>query len=153
MKIFISILSVLIIQVPTAFNQDIDTSNIYLQALGYHIGAFNTDTQSTSGESVYFVEIDKYTTKDFPPKIGTCKIELVDKGMIKSMTSNNKELDILVVRPARWKDGSLIITVIDFSVTRKRNHFFYTNKGGSSFQVVPGRGYELKLELKTRNNN
>ena len=152
MRYTISILSIILI---TGFfetkAQSADTLNVYCQALKLHLANSemnaNQDAKDTVGVSKYFIEEDIYTTSGLPHEIHGCFIEVLTQKEIYAKTRHKNQIHLIAIRPARWNNGKLIISVIDFKVTRKRKHFYYSNCGGSSFEIT---GEELnKLRLKT----
>jgi hypothetical protein len=76
--------------------------------------------------------------------------EILSRQDIYNKTKNNKSIPLIAIRPAKWDNGRLVIHVIDYGVSRKGKHFYYSNAGGSSFQVICGPD-ENKPELKIIN--
>ncbi len=136
----------------TIFAQKIDTLNIYYQALKLHIDYFNnlqkTISNSEKKTSVYFIEKNDYATDSLPKLIAEHKIEILSRQEINIKTKNKKGIQLIALKPAIWDNGRLVVNVIDFEVTRKGRNYYYSNKGGSSFQVICNPN-ENALRLKT----
>lgn len=84
----------------------------------------------------YLIEQNDYTTDSLPEIIDDFTIDILTRKDIYERTKNKKPIHLIAIRPARWDNGRLVIHVIDFAVSRKRNHYFYGNGGGSSFEIV-----------------
>jgi hypothetical protein len=132
------------------YAQNFDTLNVYYQALKSHIEYWdnfhNERPDLVTIPKVYFIEHDDYTTDSLPRVINGHEIMILTSNDIINKTSDKKGLGLIAIRPARWDKGRLIIYVIDFGVSRKKNHLYYSNGGGSSFQII-GDKPETKLKL------
>lgn len=125
----------------SSFAQDFDKQNIYYKALESHFGK-REDLNRKRPDlwkiyDVYYIEKNDLIIKNFPDSIRNSKIELLSRSDIEEKTKKKQVINLFVVRPAQWKDGKLIINVIEFAVSRKRNNYSYVNTmDGTSYQVV-----------------
>lgn len=132
------------------FAQNVDTSNVYLQALRLHFFYIN---KTFGDRSIYYLEQDVYTTEGLPRMIDGQEIEALTRKAIFEKTKK-QSIGLITIRPARWTNDGLVINVIDFVVSTKRKyffkrgkHFFYSNSGGSSFQILGKEKDGLKLKI------
>jgi len=149
MRHTVIILALIFIKLINGYSQSIDSSNVYIQALTQHSRYHNDERINSNDKSSkslkIYIEKDDYTTNYFPNQINNFKIEILDKKDLKTKTKGKNSIYLIAIRPARWEKGKLIIAVIDYHVTRKRNHFYYGNSGGSLFQIIPDKNGSLKI--------
>lgn len=128
MRLFL-LASLLFIKPLTTFSQG---SSPYRLALEEHI-KYNTEIEQKvfkrQLDSV-LVEINEQSS-DLPSVIGSVRIVLVDKIKVKELTNRGNRLFIVEVRPAKVGEHTIVINVINFSVTRSGSRFKYLNGGGS----------------------
>ena len=131
--------------------QNIDTSNVYFKALNYHIKYWNSfeveNPKIYKSPKVFFIEKDIYTTEDLGSFIEGKEIKVLSQKKIFDLTKNGKVLSLISIRPAKWKDGKLQIHIIDYAVTRKRKHFYYSNGGGSSFEIIGNDNNKIGVKI------
>ena len=144
------IILVLIFRFSFAFGQEADTLNVYFQALKLHLDYWdnfqNKRPDLVEIPDVYFVEQNDYTVDSLPKTINGYKIEVLNRKDLFEKT-RKEEISLISIRPALWDKGRLVIYVIDFSVSRKRENYFYLNRGGSSFEIVGGENGNLELKI------
>lgn len=124
-----------------SFAQEFDKQNIYYQALKSHFEYIEEQHNKRPDlwriASVYYIEEDYYITKGFPDFVDKFKIKVLSSSDIKEKTKNKKSISLLAVRPVQWQDGKLVVDVIEFSVSRKRNNYSYINlMDGTSYQII-----------------
>lgn len=124
-----------------SFAQEFDKQNIYYQALKSHFEYIEEQHNKRPDlwriASVYYIEEDYYITKGFPDFADKFKIKVLSSSDIKEKTKNKKSISLLAVRPVQWQDGKLVVDVIEFSVSRKRNNYSYINlMDGTSYQII-----------------
>ena len=56
-------------------------------------------------------------------------------------------IPLIAIHPARWVYDRLEIHVIDFGVSRKRKNFFYSNRGGSSFEIISDGDNRIGIKI------
>ena len=119
--------------------QETETSNVYYQALKLHLDDLDSLNNERPKEASlithYLIEQNDFTTDSLPEIINDFTIEILTRNDIHERTKNKKAIHLIAIRPARWDNGKLVIHVIDFKVSRKRKNYFYSNGGGSSFEV------------------
>jgi hypothetical protein len=130
--------------------QNFDTLNVYYQALKFHFEYWDNFHKErldlVTIPKVYFIEQDHYTTDSLPSIINGHQIDILTSQDIYNKTSDKKGIKLIAIRPARWDKGRLVINVIDFEVSRKKKQLYYSNGGGSSFQVTGDKpNKDLKL--------
>lgn len=111
-----------------------DSPNIYLISLTSHL-EYLKSVNKKSIESVY-VEKDEVTTEGLPDQIDGTRVLYLTRSEIREKTQKGKRIELIVVRPVVVKSRSIKVTVIDFSVTSKKNNFNYANGGGSIFEFT-----------------
>ena len=111
-----------------------DSSNIYLISLTSHL-EYLKSVNKKSLESVY-VEKNEVTAEGLPGQIDGTRVLYLTRSEIREKTHKGKRIELIVVRPVVVKSKSIKVTVIDFSVTSKKNNFNYANGGGSTFEFT-----------------
>lgn len=131
--------------------QKTDSANVYYQALKLHLDYLDSYNDKRPKEASlitqYLIEQNDYTTDSFPKIINNFTIDILTQKEIYERTKNKKTIHLIAIRPARWDKGRLVINVIDFAVSRKRNHYFYSNGGGSSFEIIGDNDKRIGIKV------
>lgn len=107
-------------------------SSPYFSALEEHIKHKTEIEQKVFKRQLdsILVELNEQSS-GLPALIGSVRIVLVDKTKIHALTNKGNRIFIVDIRPAKVGAHSILINVIDFSVTRDGKRFKYLNGGGS----------------------
>ncbi|HEY5750636.1 MAG TPA: hypothetical protein VIU12_31455 [Chryseolinea sp.] len=114
------------------FSQQNDSLNIYLVSLTSHLEYLKSKSKENI-QSVY-VERDDLVTGSLPKQIDGITIFYLTRLEIRDKTRKGKRIPLIVIRPVKVERTSLKISIIDFSVTTKKNSFNYSNGGGSTLE-------------------
>lgn len=132
------------------YAQKPDTLNVYFQALKLHLDYWdNFHTQRpdlVDIPSIYYIEQNNYTTDSLPDSINGHKILILSVQDIYDKT-RKQIIPLIAIHPARWVYDRLEIHVIDFGVSRKRKNFFYSNRGGSSFEIISDGDNRIGIKI------
>ncbi len=111
--------------------QQNDSLNIYRISLATHIEYL----KSVNKASIQSVNIERSeVTESLPDQVNGIRIFYLTRSEIRDKTQKGKRIELIVIRPVIVDSKSLKITIIDFSVTSKKNNFNYANGGGSSLE-------------------
>ena len=130
--------------------QTTDSINVYYQALKLHLDYRNNFNKERPDlvqiPSVYYIEQNDFTTDSLPLIINGHRIQILTSQELFDKTKNQK-IYLIAIRPARWHNNRLEIHVIDFGVSRKRKHYYFTNGGGSSFEIICNGDKQIGLKI------
>jgi len=112
--------------------QQNDSPNIYLVSLTSHLGYLKSVNKKSI--QVYVEKSD--ITETLPDQIDGTRIVYLTKSEIRDKTRKGQRIDLIVMRPVIVGVKSLQVTIIDFSVTSKKNMFNYANGGGSTLEFA-----------------
>ncbi|HEY5750642.1 MAG TPA: hypothetical protein VIU12_31485 [Chryseolinea sp.] len=112
------------------FSQQSDSLNIYLVSLTSHLEYLKSMSKENI-QSVY-VERDDLVTGSLPKQMDGITISYLTRLEIRDKTRKGKGIPVIVIRPVKVERTSLKISIIDFSVTTKKDSFNYSNGGGST---------------------
>ena len=132
------------------YAQKPDTLNVYFQALKLHLDYWDNFHAKRPDlvkiPDVYYIEQNDYTTDSLPDSINGHKILILSVKDIYDKTGK-QSIPLIAIRPARWVNDRLEIHVIDFGVSRKRKNFFYSNGGGSSFEIICDGDKQIGIKI------
>lgn len=132
------------------YAQTTDSLNVYYQALKLHLDYWDNLNKERSDlvkiPSVYYIEQNEYSTNSLPLIINGHRIQIVTSQEL-SIKTKNQSISLIAIRPAKWHNNRLEIHVIDFYVSRKRNHYYFSNGGGSSFEIICNGDKQIGLKI------
>lgn len=129
--LFVLLLSFFANHESTSQNKPVD---IYLSSLSFHLDQLKAIKKG--GLNSIYVEQNEVTTVGLPEELGGIKIIFLTREEIREKTRNGKRIELVAIRPVRIYPKSLVVTVLNFSVTSKRNTFNYANGGGSTLEFA-----------------
>lgn len=114
-----------------AYSQQNEKPDIYQICLTRYLESYKIEAKSKGS---VFVERNDLTTESMSAKISNISILYLNQQDIKVETKNEKRIHLIRVNPMRIEDELIKISIINFYVSRRKNHFRYINSGGETYK-------------------
>lgn len=115
-----------------------ENSDFYKESLKIYVDY--AKTLEPNIDTIYVRE--SYYLNDFTGIVSDVQIMMVNLNFITAKTSKRKTFPLIVINPMKLEEGTPIIDVVKFWVTRKRKKYHFANVYGAKVKVY----FDCELE-------
>lgn len=110
-------------------------TNLRLDDLYRHSMEVYCDSMQGDISGVLFVEYSPTTADDLPAVIGSIALDVLTSEELHKLTSNRKSVSLMRIFPIQQIDGSFVVTMASYIVSRKGKKFEFALQLGIGAKV------------------